>query len=189
MMLLICDNAVLLKLLPYFCQQITLVMQTAHNMFIIIIIISVFCPRAGPSLQVQEPRLQFCPRQVIHCKLRNQGCSFTRDWIGVVASHCFLHPTLSLASEQTLKIWKFPGAVTWWWGEWIWLTGPTGLHQNSPQRLNISSIRVLDQIRDPEIPITLFHHNMLDYGKYVIKSLLYMFSYLTQIRLNIDFSK
>ena len=38
-------------------------------------IIRVFCPRADLSLQTQEPRLQFCPRQVFHCKLRNQGCS------------------------------------------------------------------------------------------------------------------
>ena len=46
---------------------------------IIIIIIRVFCPRADPSLKVQEPRLQFCRRQVFHRKLRNQGCSFTRN--------------------------------------------------------------------------------------------------------------
>ena len=46
---------------------------------IIIIIIRVFCPRAGPSLEVQEGGLQFCRRQVFHRKLRNQGCSFTRD--------------------------------------------------------------------------------------------------------------
>ena len=65
----------------------------------IYIYISVFCPRAGPSLQVQEPRLQFCRRQVFHRKLRNQGCSFIREWIGAVASRCFPHPTLSLASE------------------------------------------------------------------------------------------
>ena len=63
----------------------------------------VFCPRVGPSLQAQEPRLQFYRRQVFHHKLRNKGCSFTRDWIGVVASLCFPHPTISLASEQTLK--------------------------------------------------------------------------------------
>ena len=31
----------------------------------------------------------------------------------------------------------------------------SGLHRNSPQGLNISSIRVFDQIGDPEIPITL----------------------------------
>ena len=42
-------------------------------------------------------------RQVFHRKLRNQGCSFTRDLIGAVASRCFLHLTLSLASQQTLK--------------------------------------------------------------------------------------
>ena len=45
----------------------------------LIIIISVFCPRAGPSLQPQEPRLQFCRKQVFHRKLRNQGYSSTRD--------------------------------------------------------------------------------------------------------------
>ena len=72
-------------------------------LIIIIIIIRVFCPRASPSLQAWEPRLQFCRRQIFHRKLRNQGCSFTRDWINAVATRCFLHPTLSLASEQTLK--------------------------------------------------------------------------------------
>ena len=63
----------------------------------------VFCPRASPSLQAQEPRLQFCRRQIFHHKLRNQGCSFTRDCIVAAASRCFPHPSLSLASEQTLK--------------------------------------------------------------------------------------
>ena len=33
-------------------------------------------------LQAEKPRLQFCRRQVFHCKLRNQGCSFTRDLTG-----------------------------------------------------------------------------------------------------------
>ena len=56
-----------------------------------------------PSLQAQEPRLQFFRRQVFHRKLRNQGWSFTRDWIGAVASRSFLHRTLSLAFEQILK--------------------------------------------------------------------------------------
>ena len=62
-----------------------------------------FCPRADPSLQTQEPRMHFCRRQVFHRKLSIQGCSFTRDCIGSVASHCSPHPTLSLASEQTLE--------------------------------------------------------------------------------------
>ena len=67
------------------------------------IIIRVFCPKAGTSLQVEKPMLQFCRWQVFHHKLRNQGCSFTRDLIGAVAPRCFPHPTLSLASQQTLK--------------------------------------------------------------------------------------
>ena len=97
----------------YYCSIIFVVEWLLYTIAIIIIIIilknyskiiiRVFCPRAGPSLQAQEPRLQFFRRQVIHRKLRNQGCSFTRDWIGTVTSCCFPHPTLSLASEQTLK--------------------------------------------------------------------------------------
>ena len=35
------------------------------------------------------------------------------------------------------------------------ITGLSGLHRNSPRVLNISTIRVFDLIRDPEIPITL----------------------------------
>ena len=37
----------------------------------------------------------------------------------------------------------------------FWLTGPSGLRRNSQQGLNISSIRVSDQIRDLEIPTAL----------------------------------
>ena len=64
---------------------------------------SVFCPKAGPSLQAEKPSLQLYRRQIFHRKLRNQDCSLTKDSIGAVASRCFPHPTLSLASEQTLK--------------------------------------------------------------------------------------
>ena len=126
-----------------------------YCIIIIIIIIRLFCPRAGPSLQAQELRLQFCQRQVFHRKLRNQGCSFTMDWIG--ASFCwFPHLSLSLSSEQTLKNLKRSqghqhGGEESGFGR----TGPSGLHRNSPQELNISSIKVFDQIRDPKIPITL----------------------------------
>ena len=42
-------------------------------------------------------------RQFFHRKLRDRGCSVTIEGIGAVASRCFPHPTLSLASEQTLK--------------------------------------------------------------------------------------
>ena len=60
-----------------------------------------------------------------------------------LASRCFPHPTLSLASGQTLKhLKRSQGAPTRRWREWIWLNGPTGLHRNSPQGLNISSMRL-----------------------------------------------
>ena len=53
---------------------------------------------------------------------------------------------------------KIPGAPTCRSGEWIWLTRPFWLHRNSPKGLNINAVRVFDQIRDPEIPITLRPH-------------------------------
>ena len=122
---------------------------------IIIIIIRVFCPRAVPSLNAQEPRLHFCRRQVFHRKLRNQGCSFTK------MNRCGSFPFLS-KPHSLFSIWTdlkrsemIPGEQTWRWGKWIWLTVRSGLHRYSLQGLNISSIRVFDQIRDSEIPITL----------------------------------
>ena len=100
-------------------------------------------------------------RQVFHCKLKNLGCSL----LGM--NGCGSFPLLS-APPSLFSIWtnlrrseKIPGAPTSRWGEWIWLTGPSSLHRNSPQVLNISSIRVFDQIREPEIRITLrprFHY-------------------------------
>ena len=77
-------------------------------------------------------------------------------WLGMNrcgSFRCFPHPTLSLASEQTLKYLKSSqGATAWRWGECIWVTKPSGLHRNSPQGLKISSRRVFDQIRDPNHP-------------------------------------
>ena len=96
-------------------------------------------PKAGLPPQTQEPKLEFYQRL-------NRHGSF---------------PLLS-SPHSLFSIWanlkrseKTPGAPNWWWGEWIWLTGPFGLHRNSPQVLNIKSIRDFDQIRDPEILITL----------------------------------
>ena len=63
---------------------------------------------------------------------------------GVVASHCFLHPILSLASEQTLKDPRGSNAEVKRVD--FLLTVPSGLHQNSPQGLNISSIRILTDL-------------------------------------------
>ena len=76
-------------------------------------------------------------------------------------NRCGSFPLLS-APHSLFSIWtdlkrseKIPEALSWRCGEWVWLTGPTRLHRNSPQGLNISFIRAFDQIRDPEIPITL----------------------------------
>ena len=105
--------------------------------------------------------------QVLHCKLRHQGCNSSiansGTYVAVLLgmNRCGSFPLLSVP-HSFFSIWtnlkgseKIPGAPWRRWGEWIWLTGPSGLHRNSPQGLNTSSIRVFDQIRDPEIPITL----------------------------------
>ena len=90
--------------------------------------------------------------QVLHCKLRHQGCNSAQKQV----FHCKLR---NLGCSSNLKrSEKIPGAPTRRWGEWISLTGPSRLHRNSPQGLNISSIRVFDQIRDLEILITLRPH-------------------------------
>ena len=104
------------------------------------IIIRVFCPRVVPSQQAQDPRLQFCRRQVFHLKLRYRSCSFTRDWIGAVAFRCFPYPTLFRIWRDLKRSEKIPGATVWRWGEWIRLTGPSIFHRHSPQGLNISSM-------------------------------------------------
>ena len=58
-------------------------------------------------------------------------CSNTQIYIH--ASSWFTHPTLSLACEQTLEDLKRSQGQKHRWGEWIWLTGPSGLLRNSPQ--------------------------------------------------------
>ena len=103
----------------------------------------------------QEPRLQFCPRQVFHRNIRNQDCSFTWDWIGAVDSSCFPHPTLSLTSGQTLKDLKKSRGTNVEvrrvdLANWAFQTSP-----KFTKRLNICSIRIFEQIRDPEIPVTI----------------------------------
>ena len=64
---------------------------------------SVFCPRAGPSLQTQAPRLKFYPKAGLPLQNQEPKLQFYYGRIGAVVSRCFPHPTLSLASEQTLK--------------------------------------------------------------------------------------
>ena len=74
---------------------------------------------------------------------------------------CGSFPLFS-APNSLFSIWTdlkrpdmIPGASTLRLGEWIWLTGPSRLYRNSPKGLNSSSIKVLDQIRDPKNSITL----------------------------------
>ena len=103
---------------------------------------AVALPKADLPPQTQEPRLQF------YLELNRCG-SFPL----LYAPHSLFSIWIDFKRSE-----KISGSQTWKWGEWIWLTGPSGLHQNSLQGLNISSIMVFDQIRDPEIPITLRPH-------------------------------
>ena len=129
-----------------------------------------FCPGADPSLQTQVPRLQFCPKAGLPSQTQEPRQLF---YWGL--NRCGSFPLL-FAPHSLFSIWtdlkrsqKIPGAPAWRRGEWIWLTGPSGLHQNSPQGSNISSIMVFDQIRDPEIPITLRPQFFLYKWKYYVR--------------------
>ena len=77
---------------------------------------------------------------------------------------CGSFPLLS-SPHSLVSIWtglkrseNIPGTTRWRWGEWISLTGSSGLHRNSPQGLKISSIGVFDRIRDSEIPLYKWDH-------------------------------
>ena len=76
-----------------------------------IYIIRVFCPMTGPSVKAQETGLKFCRRQVFHRKLRNQGCSFTKDWIYIPEKwrrHIGIFLTLkipTLSRNRTHDLW------------------------------------------------------------------------------------
>ena len=73
------------------------------DLYKIIIIIIMFCPRAGLSLQTQAPRLNFCSKAGLPLQTQEPRLQFYLGWIGAPASRCFPHLTLSLASKQTLK--------------------------------------------------------------------------------------
>ena len=62
-----------------------------------------FCPKAGVPLQTQEPRLQFCTKAGLPLQTQEPRLQIYQGRIGAVASRFFPHPTLSSASEQTLK--------------------------------------------------------------------------------------
>ena len=63
--------------------------------------------------------------EIFHLNLRNQGCSFTR-----CGSFSLPSAAYSLFSFWTdlKRSEKFPGAPSWRRGEWIWLTGTSGIH-------------------------------------------------------------
>ena len=107
------------------------------------IIIRVFWPRAGPSLQTQTPRLQFYPN------------SRTKLALLLGMNRCGSFPLFSA-----------PHILFRMWGECIWQTRPSGLRRNSPHGLNISSIKVLHQFRYPEIQSPLASIIMTDTGNY-----------------------
>ena len=82
----------------------------------------IMCSAQGQVLHCKL-RHQGCnssQKQVFHCKLRNLGYSFT---VGAVAFCCFPHPSLSLFSIWTnlKKSEKIAGGPTRRWGESIWL--------------------------------------------------------------------
>ena len=105
------------------------------------------------------------PQAVIHCKRRNLGWSSaegrssttkseTQAAVLLGMNRCGIFP-LDSAPHSLFSIWtdlkrseNVPGSPAWRWGEWIWLTGPSGHHRNSVPS------GVYDHIRDPEIPIT-----------------------------------
>ena len=79
-------------------------------------------PRAGPSLQPQEIRLQFWRRQVCHQKPRLQfykGLNRCSSFALLSIPHSFFSIWIDLKRSENI-----PGTPTWRWREWIWLTGP-----------------------------------------------------------------
>ena len=82
-------------------------------------------PKAGLPPQTQEPRLQFYQRL-------DKFDSFPLLFVP--------HSLFSIWTELK-RFEMIPEAPTWRWGECIWLTGPSGLHWNSPQGLNHIIIR------------------------------------------------
>ena len=86
---------------------------------------SVFCPRAGPSLQTQAPRLQILSKG--RSSIANSG---TKVAVLLGMNRCSSFPLFS-APHSPLSIWtnlkrceKIPGAPSRRWGDWIWLLGP-----------------------------------------------------------------
>ena len=127
-----------------------------YRAVIIIIIIMSILPK-GRSFAANSGTKAAVPLKVRSSTANSE----TQAAVLLGMDRCGSFPLLS-APHSLFSVWtdlkiteKIPWAPTWRWGEWIWLTGPSGLHRSSPRGLNIRSTRVFDQIRDPEIPINL----------------------------------
>ena len=102
----------------------------------------------------------------------NPRYSFYRRLSGHKGVKKNLHPSdtrdRTRAVQPIAKRWtdlkkseKIPGAPAWRRGEWIWLTGPSGLHRNLPQGISVPwGFLTRPEIRkslSPFVPITLFN--------------------------------
>ena len=105
----------------------------------------------GLSSQTQEPRLQFY-----------QGLNRGRSFPLLSPHHSLFSIWTDLKTSE-----QIPRHTTWRWGEWIWLTGPSGLNRNSQQELNISSIGFLTRsgIRKSQSPFATFIWTSLTVSK------------------------
>ena len=91
----------------------------------------------------------FAQGQVLQYKHRNLGWSSPEGRSSTANSGIKVAVSLGMnrwdsfpllsAPHSLLSIWtdlkrseKIPAAPYWRWGEWIWLTGPSGLNRNSP---------------------------------------------------------
>ena len=122
--------------------------------FIIIIIIMSVLPKGRSFTASAETKVAVLPKAGLPPQTREP---MLHNRCGSFLLLSALHSLFSIWTDLTRSE-KIPGAPTRRWGVWIWLTGPSGLQQNSPQGLNIRFIRVFDQIRDPEIQINLRPH-------------------------------
>ena len=113
---------------------------------IVIIIIIVFCPRAGLSRLTQVPRLQFCPKAGLPLQTQEPKLQFY--FLLLSAPHSLFSIWTDLKRSE-----KIPGAPTWRWGEWTWLNGSSGLLRNSPQELSVpSGFLTRSEIRKSQSP-------------------------------------
>ena len=134
--------------------------------------------------------------QDLHCKHRNLGCSSVESTVSLPPqtqdprlqfyqwlNRCdsFLLPS---ALHSLFSIWtnlkrseKITGAPMCRWGEWIWLTGPSRLHWNSPQELNITSgFLTRSKIRKSQSPFTpTLHYRIIIYFlNFMLQKILYI---------------